>query len=174
MTDKEKDHYVHVTHEFGPVYDSASKILILGSLPSVKSREQQFYYGHPQNRFWKVLAQVLKIDMFPESIEQKRSLLLTSKIALWDVIASCDIIGSADSTIKNVKENDMRVILEAANIRVIFTNGTKAHDLFQKYCRACCAMNIPEIKLPSTSPANAAWSLERLTQAWTKAIGEYL
>lgn len=166
--------YVHVTHEFGPVYDSASKILILGSLPSVKSREQQFYYGHPQNRFWKVLAQVLKTDVFPDSIEQKRSLLLANKVALWDVIASCDIIGSSDSTIKNVRENDMRVILKAAGIRAIFTNGTKAHDLFQKYCSAYIASNIPEIKLPSTSPANAAWSLERLVQAWTCAIGAYL
>lgn len=174
MTEKEKDQYVHVTHEFGPVYDSASKILILGSLPSVKSREQQFYYGHPQNRFWKVLAQALKINAFPDSIEQKRCLLLANKVALWDVIASCDIIGSADSTIKNVKENDMRVILDAADIRAIFTNGTKAHDLFQKYCRKCSTANIPEIKLPSTSPANAAWSLERLTQAWTKAIGDYI
>ena len=121
-----------------------------------------------------MLAQALKINAFPDSIEQKRRLLLANKVALWDVIASCDIIGSADSTIKNVKENDMRVILDAADIRAIFTNGTKAHDLFQKYCRKCSMANIPEIKLPSTSPANAAWSLERLTQAWTKAIGDYI
>lgn len=165
--------YEHVTHVFGPVYDGRSKILILGSLPSVKSREQQFYYGHPQNRFWKVLAQVLKIGAFPDSIEQKRSLLLANQIALWDVIASCDIIGSADSTIKNVKENDMRVILKAAPVRAIFTNGAKADALFRKYCKECVA-EIPVIKLPSTSPANAAWSLERLTQVWTKAIGDYL
>lgn len=165
---------MHVTHEFGPVYDSSSKILILGSLPSVKSREQQFYYGHPQNRFWKVLAKVLEVKEIPETIEQKRRMLLEEKVALWDVIASCDIIGSADSTIKNVKENDMSVILTTADIRAIFTNGAKAHELFQKYCKACCSIGIPVIKLPSTSPANAAWNVERLTAVWKEAVREYL
>lgn len=171
---KENSSYEHVTHEFGPVYDGMSRILILGSLPSVKSREQQFYYGHPQNRFWRVLANVFERDEKLESIEQKRVFLLEHKVALWDVIASCDIIGSADSTIKNVKENDMRVILDAAKIRAIFANGTKAYALFQKYCAKRCTASIPVIKLPSTSPANAAWSVERLTEVWKKEIEIYL
>lgn len=170
---KERGSYEHVAHEFGPVYDSMSKILILGSLPSVKSREQQFYYGHPQNRFWRVLASVLGAAEVPGTIAQKRSFLIANRIALWDVIASCDIIGSADSTIKNVKENDMSVILETAPVRVIFTNGAKADVLFRKYCKGCIA-GIPVIKLPSTSPANAAWSVQRLTEAWKEEIGKYL
>ena len=168
-----KEGYTHVTHTFLPVYNKESQVLVLGSFPSVKSREQNFYYGHPQNRFWKVTAFLAGCPV-PQTIEEKKEFFLANGIAVWDVIASCDIIGSADSTIKNVKENDMRVILDAADIRAIFTNGTKAHDLFQKYCRKCSMANIPEIKLPSTSPANAAWSLERLTQAWTKAIGDYI
>lgn len=163
-----------MTHEFGPVYNSASKILILGSLPSVKSREQQFYYGHPQNRFWKVLASVLGEKEVPDTIEKKRKMLLENGIALWDVIASCEIIGSADSTIKNVKENDMSVILEAAKIGAIFTNGTKADTLFRKYCKEYCEAGIPVTKLPSTSPANAAWSVERLTMVWKEEVGKYL
>ena len=100
--------------------------------------------------------------------------MLAKKIALWDVIESCDIIGSADSTIKNVKENDMSVILGTAPIRAIFTNGAKADTLFHKYCRERCASEIPVIKLPSTSPANAAWSAERLTMVWKEEIGKYL
>lgn len=173
MKDKQQK-YVHVTHEFGPVYDSASKILILGSLPSVKSREQQFYYGHPQNRFWKVLANVLGTEQIPDNIEKKRAFLLENKVALWDVIASCDIIGSADSTIKNVKGNDMRVILDAADIRAVFVNGAKAYELFKKYCMASAALEIPLVKLPSTSPANAAWSVERLTKVWREEMENFL
>lgn len=171
---KAQGSYEHVTHEFGPVYDNTSKILILGSLPSVKSRQQQFYYGHPQNRFWRVLTNVLEAEKVPDTIEEKRSLLIANKIALWDVIESCDIIGSADSTIKNVKGNDMNVILGAVPIRAIFTNGAKADTLFHKYCKERCASEIPVIKLPSTSPANAAWSVERLTMVWNEEIGKYL
>lgn len=170
----ESNRYEHVTHEFGPVYDSASKILILGSLPSVKSREQQFYYGHPQNRFWRVLAKVFEREDAFESIAKKRAFLLEKRVALWDVIESCDIIGSADNTIKNVKENDMRVILDTAQIRAIFANGTKAYDLFQKYCAMRCTITMPVIKLPSTSPANAVWSVDRLTEVWKKEIKTYL
>ena len=170
----ETNNYVHVTHEFGPVYNHESKILILGSFPSVKSREQQFYYGHRQNRFWKVLANVFDSVDVLDDIDQKRTFLLGHKVALWDVIASCDIIGSSDSTIKNVKENDMRVILDAADIRAIFANGTKAYELFEKYCEAYCTIGIPVKKLPSTSPANAAWNVERLTEVWRKEIRAYL
>lgn len=162
--------YEHVTHTFGPVYDVDSKILILGSMPSVKSREQQFYYGHPQNRFWKVLPAVFG-ETVPETIAEKRDFLLRNNVALWDVIESCDIVGSSDSSIKNVRANDMNVILSAADISTIFLNGGKAYELFLKYC----GKNIPEgghalVKLPSTSQANAAWSLEKLTESWTGLI----
>ena len=113
--------YEHITHEFGPVYDENSKVLILGSLPSVKSRQQQFYYGHPQNRFWKVLSAVLG-ENIGDTPDEKKNIMLKNRIALWDVIQSCDIIGSSDSTIRNVKANDISVILDAADIKAIFLN----------------------------------------------------
>lgn len=162
--------YVHVVHEFEPVYNEGSKVLILGSFPSVKSREQQFYYGHPQNRFWKVLAGICK-EAEPKTIEEKRLFLLRNHIAVWDVIESCDIVGSSDSSIKNVAANDMNVILEKADIRGIYANGDKAYQLFLKYCKK---EGQPQIhKLPSTSPANAAWGIERLTKAWGELLGEW-
>ena len=166
--------YTHVTHEFGPVYDKNSKILILGSLPSVKSRQQQFYYGHPQNRFWKVLSAALG-ESIGGSVDEKKRIMLKNHIALWDVIQSCDIIGSSDSSIKNVKENDISVILDAADIKAIFLNGAKAYELFKKYCGGIEDRNEPPaiLKLPSTSPANAAFSLERLIGEW-KIILDYL
>ncbi|MGN0297618.1 MAG: DNA-deoxyinosine glycosylase [Lachnospiraceae bacterium] len=158
----------HVTHTFGPVYGSDSKILILGSFPSVKSRQQQFYYGHPQNRFWKVLASLYEEEV-PHTIEEKCTFLLNHKIALWDVVASCDIAGSSDSSIQNVTANDMKIILQAAPIERICLNGGKAYELFKKYC---WKEGMPSVsKLPSTSPANAAWSLQRLMEAW-KVIQE--
>lgn len=162
--------YEHVTHTFGPVYDKNSKILILGSIPSVKSREQQFYYGHPQNRFWKVLAAIFDENDL-NTIDDKKAFLLKNNIALWDVIASCDIIGSSDSSIKNVRENDMRVILGQADIRTIFLNGGKADVFFKKYCMKYVNGEKPVlVKLPSTSPANAAWSLDSLTKVWREAV----
>lgn len=163
--------YEHVTHTFGPVFDENAKILILGSMPSVKSREQQFYYGHPQNRFWKVLAAVFDENV-PATVGEKKAFLLKNNVALWDVIASCDIVGSSDSSIRNVRENDMRVILDRADIRTIFANGGKAHELFVRYCaRHVGGDSKPGlVKLPSTSPANAAWSLDRLTNAWKEKI----
>lgn len=174
LTGNETSQYLHVTHEFGPVYDYSSRVLILGSLPSVKSREQRFYYGHPQNRFWRVLAGVLGQGFIAEDIDKKRELLIKNKVALWDVIESCDIIGSADSTIKNVKANDMSVILSAADIRAVFLNGTKAYELFKRYCAQYCTPEMPVVKLPSTSPANAVWSVERLTRAWKEEMDKYL
>lgn len=158
----------HVTHTFGPVYDENSRILILGSFPSVKSREQQFYYGHPQNRFWKVAA-ALWGEEKPETIEVKKEFLLKHQIALWDVIESCDIMGSSDSSIRNVVPNDMDVILKAAAIGGIFLNGDKAYQLYLKYCKK--EGQPPVKKLPSTSPANAAWNLEKLLAAWGEALG---
>lgn len=164
--------YTHVTHTFEPVFNEESGILILGSFPSVKSRENQFYYGHPQNRFWKVTSAVCGCDV-PVTIEEKKRFLLQNRIAVWDVIASCDIVGSSDSSIRNVTGNDMSVILEKAPIRCIFANGDKAYQLFLKYC----TMGERELevrKLPSTSPANAAWNLERLTAAWGAELGRFL
>lgn len=159
--------YTHVTHTFGPVFDADSEVLILGSFPSVKSRENRFYYGHPQNRFWKLLAGIYGGGV-PAAIEDKKSFLLRNRIALWDVIASCDIVGSSDSSIRNVTGNDMNVILEKARIRGIMANGGKAYQLF---CRYCLREGQPPLyKLPSTSPANAAWSLERLTAAWRETL----
>lgn len=159
--------YTHAVHTFEPIYDNRSEILILGSFPSVKSRENQFYYGHPQNRFWKVTAGIFSEEV-PQTIEEKRAFLLRNHIAVWDVIASCDIAGSSDSSIRNVVANDMQVILQQADIRAIYANGDKAYQLFLKYCRQ---EGQPELyKLPSTSPANAAWSVERLTEAWGEAL----
>lgn len=159
--------YTHVVHTFEPVFDDKSEVLILGSFPSVKSRENQFYYGHPQNRFWKVTAGVFHENV-PQTIEEKRAFLLRNHIAVWDVIASCDIVGSSDSSIRNVVANDMQVILGHAKIRAIYANGDKAYQLFLKYCKE---EEQPEVcKLPSTSPANAAWSVEKLIAVWGEAI----
>lgn len=163
--------FTHVVHTFEPIFNDKSEILILGSLPSVKSRENQFYYGHPQNRFWKVIAGMFT-EQVPVTIAEKKKFLLEHHIAVWDVIASCDIIGSSDSSIKNVVANDMDEILQQADIRSIFANGDKAYQLFLKYCRK--ENQPPVYKLPSTSPANAAWNLEKLIAAWGKETGPYL
>lgn len=159
--------YQHITHTFDPVYNKHSKILILGSFPSVKSRENQFYYGHPQNRFWKVLAKLLE-EAVPETIEEKKEMLLKHGIAVWDVIASCTIQGSSDTSIKDVVVNDFSEILEKTSIEKIYVNGTKAYELYRRYAES--KTGIKAIKLPSTSPANAAWSLERLCEAWGRKV----
>ena len=155
--------YEHIVHSFEPVYDKASEILILGTLPSVKSRENNFYYGHKQNRFWKVLATLLK-EPVPDTIEEKKAMLLARRIALWDVIQSCDIKGSSDSSIKNVQPTDIGMILEKTNITRIYANGNKAGQLYKRY--QFPVTGIEAMVLPSTSPANAAWSLERLCEVW--------
>ena len=158
---------MHVTHPFPPLYDKNSKILILGSFPSVKSREQMFFYGHPQNRFWKVIANVFG-DEVPTNIQEKKALLRKNHIALWDVIKSCDIEGSSDSSISGVVPNDLSEIFAQADIQKIIVNGKTAEKYFNKYTRD--AIGKDAICLPSTSPANAAWSLERLTEAWSKHL----
>lgn len=150
-------------HTIPPVYDRSSRILILGSFPSVKSRESGFYYGHPQNRFWKVLSAVLQTPL-PCTNAEKKQLLLDHGIALWDVIASCDISGSSDASISNAVPNDIGIILNASSIQTIFCNGAKACSLYNSCLRAETAQDA--IKLPSTSPANASWSLERLVSFW--------
>ena len=152
-------------HPFPPLYDKNSKILILGSFPSVKSREQNFFYGHPQNRFWKVVAKVLEKEI-PTTIEEKREFLLSSNIALWDVIASCEIIGSSDSSIKNVVANDLTEILETANIKKIFVNGKTAEKYYNRYIKN--KIGREAVCLPSTSPANAMWKIESLVEEWEK------
>lgn len=155
--------YEHIVHSFESVYDKDSEILILGTLPSVKSRENNFYYGHKQNRFWKVLATLLK-EPVPDTIEEKKAMLLAHRIALWDVIQSCDIKGSSDSSIKNVQPTDIGMILEKTNITRIYANGNKAGQLYKRY--QFPVTGIEAMVLPSTSPANAAWSLDRLCEAW--------
>lgn len=157
----------HVEHTFAPVYDQDSKLLILGTFPSVKSREQNFYYGHPQNRFWRVLARLTKEEL-PETIEEKKAMLLKHHIAVWDVIAGCDIIGSSDSSIKNVVPADIPGILKGSRITKIFANGDKAYKLYRKYCEK--AAGIEAVKLPSSSPANAVFTLDRLTDVWGALI----
>ena len=153
----------HVIHEIPPVYNKNSEILILGSFPSVKSREGQFFYHHKQNRFWKVLSAVVN-DVLPETIDEKKEFLLRNHIAVWDVIASCDIEGSSDSSIKNAVPNNFSDILKAAPIRQIYTNGGTAYKLYHKYCEKMAG--IKAVKLPSTSPANASYSLDRLIGEW--------
>ena len=150
-------------HPIPPVYDANSRILILGSFPSVKSREQGFFYGHPQNRFWRVTAAVFG-DELPRTVPERRAFLLRHGIALWDVIASCEIRGSSDASIRDATVNDLRPILEAAPIRAIFVNGQTAAKLYHRYAEPVTGR--PAVLLPSTSPANAAWTPERLIEAW--------
>lgn len=150
-------------HPFGPLYDEKSEILILGSFLSVKSREENFFYGHPQNRFWRVLSAVLGCQT-PKTVDEKRELLLENKIALWDVIASCKITGSSDSSIKEVSANNISIILDSANIKAIYVNGKTAEKYYNKYIKIKTGREA--VCLPSTSPANAAWNLERLIKVW--------
>jgi len=152
-----------INHPIPPLYDKNSKMLILGSFPSVKSREAQFFYGHTQNRFWKVLAAIFETDV-PSTIEEKRELLLSNGIAVWDVIGSCEITGSADSSIKNVSANDLSAIIENCNIAQIYTNGKTSYNLYNKYIKERTGREA--IYLPSTSPANAQYSLEKLIEEW--------
>lgn len=155
----------HVIHKIPPVYNKNSQILILGSFPSVKSREGRFFYHHKQNRFWKVLSTIVN-DVLPETIDEKKDFLLKNHIAVWDVIASCDIEGSSDSSIKNAVPNDFSFILKTAPIRQIYTNGRTAYKLYHKYCEKVTGFEA--VKLPSTSPANASYSLERLISQWNQ------
>lgn len=155
----------HVVHEIEPVFDSNSRVMILGSFPSVKSREAQFYYGHPRNKFWKVLSGVFN-DEEPITKEEKIDFLLRHRIALWDVIESCDIKGSSDSSITNVKVNDLKKIIEGSNIKRIFVNGDKAYRLYNKYQKD--TTGIEAVKLSSTSPANAKMDIQSLILEWSQ------
>ena len=155
--------YEHIVHPFPPLYDARCRVLILGSLPSVKSREQRFFYGHPQNRFWPLLARLFG-EPVPVTIEEKKALALSHHVALWDVIASCDIVGSGDASIRNAAPNDLSPILREAPITAIFCNGKTSGAYFHRYQEK--TLGIAATVLPSTSPANAAWSMDRLAAAW--------
>ena len=150
-------------HSIPPLFDQNATVLILGSFPSVKSREQGFFYGHPQNRFWKVIAALFE-EPVPQTVEQKKALILRHHLALWDVIARCDIKGSSDASIQQIVPNDIQKILSVCPIRRIFVNGKTAEKVYRRYLAEKVGRNA--ICLPSTSPANAAWSQERLLSAW--------
>ena len=150
-------------HNIKPVSDRDSKILILGSFPSVKSRKQVFFYAHPQNRFWKILAALFKEEV-PENVEDKKEFLHRNHIALWDVIESCEITGSSDSSIRVLKVNDVSKILKDSKIERIFVNGKTAEKCYKKYLEE--ELNEKAICLPSSSPANAAYSLDKLIDCW--------
>lgn len=154
-----------IFHPIAPIWDEHSKVLILGSFPSVKSREGMFFYHHPQNRFWKTLAAVFETAV-PQTIEEKKAFLLWHNIALWDSIGSCEITGSQDSSIRNVTPNDIAGLLRQTNISAIFCNGAASYDCYNRYILP--QTGIEAEKLPSTSPANAAWNAERLTAAWQR------
>lgn len=155
--------YTHIVHPIPPLYDKNSRVLILGSFPSVKSREAMFFYGHPQNRYWRLMAALFGEEA-PVTVPQRKAFALRHRIAMWDVIKSCDIVGSSDSSIKNVTANDLSPILAAADICAIYCNGATSGRLYRQYIlpetgRECTV-------LPSTSPANAAYSMDRLAEAW--------
>lgn len=154
-------------HNIEPIYDNRSKILILGSFPSVRSREQQFYYANAQNRFWRVISAVFEQNT-PNTVDEKREFLLNNGVALWDCIKCCEIRGSSDSSIKNAKANDVGMILRSGNIKAVFTNGKTSYNIYNRLILP--STQIEAVCLPSTSPANAAYSLERLTDEWRSAI----
>ncbi len=156
--------YTHVTHNFPPLFAPDSRALILGSIPSPKSREQAFFYGHPQNRFWPVLAAVFG-EPAPQTIEDKRSLALRHRIAMWDTLAACDIRGASDTSIRNPVANDLPWLIAQTQVRAVFCTGTTSYKYYKKLCQP--QTGIEAVCLPSTSPANAAWSKERLIQAYS-------
>ncbi|WP_103599909.1 DNA-deoxyinosine glycosylase [Campylobacter concisus] len=156
------------THPFQPIFDKNSKILILGSFPSVISRKLGFYYANPQNRFWRVLAGILNTPL-PEGTDEKINFLLTHRIAIYDAAISCEIKGSSDAKMTAVSPANLEPIFKTANITQVYANGGKAHEICEKYLKTQIlnATGKPPLKLPSTSSANANFSFERLVQEWT-------
>lgn len=162
---------MNAMHNIPPVFDSRSKVLILGSFPSVKSREGGFFYLHRQNRFWKIMEALFGCGL--EGVEEKKRFLLREHIALWDVVGSCAIKGSSDASIADVVPNDLSLIFDSADIRTVFTNGGRATKLYMRFCLP--SLGIMPVPLPSTSPANASWSLDDLIRAWevvVRTLGE--
>ncbi|MBR5559633.1 MAG: DNA-deoxyinosine glycosylase [Oscillospiraceae bacterium] len=159
-----------VTHAFQPVFDQNSRILVLGTMPSPSSRKNGFYYSHPRNRFWPVLAEILQ-EPLPFTPDEKQELALRRGIALWDVLASCVIAGADDASIRQPIPNDLSLILEHAPIRAVFTTGGKAHQLYQRYCLP--KTGVEDIPLPSTSPANCRIGMAELTQSYRRML-DYL
>ena len=157
-----------IDHPIPPVFDEYSEVLILGSFPSVRSREYGFFYGHPANRFWKVMKEVLGWDEDPGTVEGRKEHLLKSHVALWDVIASCDVTGSSDASIRNAVPNDLKPILENSRIGAIFCNGSTAYRLYMKMIYP--SLGILPVRLPSTSPANASFSQKQLVEVWKAAL----
>ena len=159
------------THPFKPIFDKNSKILILGSFPSVVSRRFGFYYANPQNRFWRVLAGILNAPL-PESIDEKIKFLLAHRIAIYDAATSCDIKGSSDAKMTAVAPANLEPIFKTANITQVYANGGKAHEICEKYLKnqILNATGKSPVKLPSTSPANANFSFERLVREWTVVV----
>ena len=156
-------------HPFPPVWDSDCRVLLLGSFPSVRSRETGFFYGHPRNRFWPLLAALLDCPV-PQTVPEKRELLLQHHLALWDVLAACDIEASSDSSIRNAVPNDLLPILHGAPVRHVFCNGTTAYRLYVRYQQPLTKLEA--VCLPSTSPANARWQMDRLLAAWRCILSE--
>ncbi|MBQ3356820.1 MAG: DNA-deoxyinosine glycosylase [Oscillospiraceae bacterium] len=150
-------------HPIPPLFDGESRVLILGSFPSVKSREAMFFYGHPQNRFWRVISSLTGAPL-PVTVEEKKALILSNRLALWDSIGSCTIVGSSDSSIRDVVANDLTCITDHAPIERIYCNGATSMKYFSRYIEPRLGRSAQQ--LPSTSPANAAWSLDRLIDAW--------
>lgn len=159
-----------IVHPFPPLYNADSRILILGSFPSEKSREAMFFYGHPQNRFWPLMAWLFN-ESAPCTIEEKRSLALRRGFALWDSIHSCTITGSADSSVRDVEPNDLSVILDNSRVEAIFCNGALSHRMYMKHIFP--TTGIEAVRLPSTSPANAAFNMDRLADKWGAILGYF-
>ncbi|MGI6040157.1 MAG: DNA-deoxyinosine glycosylase [Clostridiales bacterium] len=157
-------------HKVPPIYDAHSRVLILGTFPSPKSREASFFYSHPSNRFWPVMARIFGVEL-PQTVRDKRKLLLDKNVALWDVVASCTIENAKDSSIRNCEPHDLSIIFSVADIAAVFTTGAKAYQLYNRLCLK--STNMPAIALPSTSAANAKFSLDQLVDKYS-AILQYL
>lgn len=164
------DTHRHIVHPLEPIWNAESKILILGSFPSVKTREEGFFYGHPQNRFWPLLSRLLGVSppLRAKEPERARQVLEERGIALWDSIGACDIIDSSDASIRNVSPTPLKPLVEGSRIRAVFCNGASAYNCYKKYQGK--TIDCPAFRLPSSSPANAAWSMERLLEAWKKIL----
>ncbi len=155
---------------FDPIFNSDSEMLILGTFPSVKSREAGFYYSHPRNAFWRIISELYSRGEELDGTESKKAVLLENRVALWDVCETCDVKNSADSTIRRVVFNDIAGFVRGTRIRALFFNGAKAEQLFERYLRETeTDIGLPCVRLPSTSPANAM-PFEKKRREWEKAL----